>query len=102
MPARLVPDRATRTVIRRAPLALALALALAAPLHAQSFSPDLRAQTDARIFPHWAEPGNGATAAQARAPTPQSRVVSNCADAGSGSLRDTLAAADDARKHDLG
>ena len=72
----------------RQPLALAVALALTVPAAgAQSAAPGLRATPEARIFARWATPGNGASASA------QVRVVSTCADAGSGSLRDTLASA---------
>ena len=81
---------------------MSVALALAGSLHAQPARPDLRASTDARIFKHWATPGEGARGAPGHVRVAQTLVVGNCDDAGAGSLRDTLAMAGDGDTLDLG
>lgn len=77
--------------IRLRPLALGVVLALSGPVQAQSAPPGLRANTEARIFAQWARPGE--SSGHTHASAAQTRVVSNCDDAGAGSLRDTLAGA---------
>ncbi|HET8899166.1 MAG TPA: right-handed parallel beta-helix repeat-containing protein [Rhodanobacteraceae bacterium] len=72
---------------------LALAIAAALPAAASAGPPGLRNHADVRIFPAWVTSGTATSATHSPQSPAQVRVVTNCDDAGPGSLRDTLAAA---------